>query len=92
MAGCDRHASMIGNNTFISRIFSERISKKYDLLYSQYAYCHWYLGEGPEAGIFPAAREELGWLEKDYLDVLCEPAIDDDWTTDTEGTDDDENI
>mmetsp|Transcript_77206 Transcript_77206/g.69137 ORF Transcript_77206/g.69137 Transcript_77206/m.69137 type:complete len:149 (+) Transcript_77206:2-448(+) len=92
IAGCSKHVSMIGNNTCISRVFSERIGKKYDILYSQYAFVHWYLGEGPGCGIFPAAREELAWLEKDYLDVLCDYATDhdDDWT-ESEGTDEDEN-
>ena len=41
---------MIGNNTAISRVFSERISKKYDLMYSQRAFVHWYVGEGMEEG------------------------------------------
>merc|ERR1711902_67861 len=33
-----RNVVMIGNNTAISRVFSERISKKYDLMYSQRAF------------------------------------------------------
>ena len=32
-----RNIVAIGNNTAISRVFSERISKKYDLMYSQRA-------------------------------------------------------
>merc|ERR1712048_1230195 len=42
--------TFIGNNTAISRVFSERISKKYDLMYSQRAFVHWYVGEGMEEG------------------------------------------
>ncbi|ETO29393.1 tubA [Reticulomyxa filosa] len=34
---------MIANNTGISRVFSVRISRKYDLLYSQRAFVHWYM-------------------------------------------------
>jgi len=68
--------AMIGNNVSISRVFTERLSKKYDMMYSQRAYVHWYVGEGMEEGEFSEAREDLGFLEKDYLDVVTEQASD----------------
>jgi len=68
---------MIGNNTAIKRVFVDRISKKYDLMYSQRAFVHWYVGEGMEEGEFAEAREDLGFLEKDFMDVLSEQATDD---------------
>jgi len=67
---------MIGNNVAISRVFTNRLSKKYDRMYSQRAYVHWYVGEGMEEGEFSEAREDLGFLEKDYLDVVTEQPSD----------------
>ncbi|ETO23785.1 tubulin alpha chain, partial [Reticulomyxa filosa] len=63
-----KNAVMIANNMGISRVFSKRIIQKYDLMYSQRAFVHWYLGEGMEEGEFDEAREDLGFLEKYYLD------------------------
>jgi len=76
MAFADRNVTMIGNNVAVSRVFTERITKKYDMMYSQRAFVHWYVGEGMEEGEFSEAREDLGFLEKDYLDVVTEQASD----------------
>lgn len=73
-------AVMICNNVAVRTVFS-RICKKADLMYSQRAYVHWYVSEGMEEGEFAEAREDLGFLEQDYLDVLNE---DDDMLSDTE--------
>merc|ERR1711902_62763 len=76
MEKAERNVTMIGNNVAVSRVFTERINKKYDMMYSQRAFVHWYVGEGMEEGEFSEAREDLGFLEKDYLDVVTEQASD----------------
>jgi len=76
MAPANNNAVMIGNNIAVNRVFSDRLAKKYDMMYSQRAYVHWYVGEGMEEGEFSEAREDLGFLEKDYLDVVSEQASD----------------
>merc|ERR1712241_413565 len=76
MQAGDKNVAMIGNNVAVSRVFTERITKKYDMMYAQRAFVHWYVGEGMEEGEFSEACEDLGFLEKDYLDVVTEQASD----------------
>ncbi|ETO00992.1 tubulin alpha-4 chain [Reticulomyxa filosa] len=70
-----KNSIMVANNTGISRLFSKRIAQKYDLMmYSQRVFVHWHVGEVMEE--LAEAREDLGLLEKDYLDVLIEQPTD----------------
>ncbi|ETO35360.1 hypothetical protein RFI_01702, partial [Reticulomyxa filosa] len=77
MGPCDKTAFIIANNTSISRMFAKRIAQKFDYLYSQQAFVHWYLGEGMEQEQFLNARGDLGMLVRDYADILSEEPTDD---------------
>ena len=82
-------AVMIGNNLGIARVFANRLCKKFDLMYSQRAYVHWYVGEGMEEGEFEEARDDLGYLEKDYLTMTTNDSDTDDDDDDYNDYDDD---
>ena len=62
---------MIGNNAGILFLFIDRIGQKYDLMYSQRAFVHWYVGEGMEEGEFAEANKLLFEI-KNNLDVLAD--------------------
>merc|ERR1711974_470489 len=51
-APAKKNVTMIGNNVAVSRVFTERINAKYDLMYAQRAFVQWYVGEGMEEGEF----------------------------------------
>ncbi|ETO26343.1 hypothetical protein RFI_10794 [Reticulomyxa filosa] len=72
-----RNAVMISNNPGISRMLGKQLLQKFDYMYSQQAFVHWYVGEEMEEETFLEAREDLAYLEKDYMDVLQEQPDDD---------------
>ncbi|ETO32475.1 tubulin alpha-2 chain, partial [Reticulomyxa filosa] len=78
----DKSLTMIGNNTAIGRPLETRIGRKFDIMYSQRAFVHWYVGEGMEEGEFAEAREDLEMLVKDYSDLKGDNNSDDEDTND----------
>ena len=90
----DKHVTMIGNHYGIFWKFQDRIRRPCDLMYSQRAFVHWYVGEGMEEGEFEEARESVGWIQHDYNDAMgYGPATDSEAEEYDEDdiTDDDEN-
>lgn len=96
-----RSMTTMANNTGILRYFDERVLGVYDQLSTSaagFGYGHWFLEEGMDAPELASARENLGYLVKDYLDVRGEVVVDetddgagDDAADDSANVDDDSN-
>ena len=69
---------MFGGNTAFMFVMRDRICNVFDKMYAQRAFVHWFVGEGMDENEFVEAREDLGFLEKDYLDCLGEGCTDED--------------
>jgi len=70
LAPMRRNVTMLANNVGINRVFDRRLVQKFNIMYSQRAYVHWYVGEGMEEGEFDEAKEDLEFLQKDYFDCI----------------------
>jgi tubulin alpha len=68
LASVQRSVCMLSNTTAIAEAFA-RLDYKFDLLYAKRAFVHWYTREGMEEGEFTLAREDLGFLEKEYEEL-----------------------
>lgn len=64
----DRAVCKIANNTSVVEAW-DKLTNKFDILYSKRAFLHKYLEEGMEEHEFLEAREDLRTLENDYKKV-----------------------
>ena len=55
MATFKRNCTMIGNNACVTSIIN-RMCRSFDLMYSQRAYVHWFVGEGMESGEYAEVK------------------------------------
>ena len=69
MAATRRAAVMLANTSAISNTF-EKLTCKFDLMFTKRAFVHWYVSEGMEEGEFGEARDDLVQLIMDYKQVV----------------------
>ena len=61
-------ACTLGNSTAVKDVFA-RQNSKFDLMFKQRAFLHWYTKEGIEEQEFINARENMRNLEQDYDEI-----------------------
>ncbi|ETO29488.1 tubulin alpha-1 chain [Reticulomyxa filosa] len=78
VAPASKTVTMIANNAGMHRMLVKRICLPFDLMYSLRSFVHWYVYEALEESELFSARENMGFLERDYSDVVTEYPFDDD--------------
>jgi tubulin alpha len=71
LAKVQRAVCMLANTTAIAEAWG-RLDHKFDLMYANRAFVHWYVSEGMEEPEFPEAHEDLVLLETNSDEVAAE--------------------
>ena len=71
LSAASRAMCMLSNTTAIADAW-KRLNSKFDMMFAKRAFVHWFTGEGMEEEEFFEARQDLGELEGDYLEITEE--------------------
>ncbi|KAA3680494.1 tubulin alpha, partial [Paragonimus westermani] len=71
LADTPRSICMLAGNLGMRHAW-HRNNSKFDILFSRRSFVHWYISEGVEESEFVEARDDMAYLEQDYVELMSE--------------------